>query len=94
MAELTAQCLCVRCTATRAATGRFVLARDPLDSESGCLIPRSGPAESELTIAASNPTLISRVFAFEFQEGVTEKHARRLAQQMTGLLSHPMYTLL
>jgi hypothetical protein len=32
------------------------------------------------------------MFAFECQEGVTEAHAIHLAQQMTDLLSHLMYT--
>jgi hypothetical protein len=39
-----------------------------------------------------DPTLISGVFAFELREGVTEEQAMHLAQQMTDLLSHLMYT--
>jgi hypothetical protein len=106
MAEPTAQRLRVTFTATQADNGRFVIACEPLESESAPVIPGSDPAESEAAIAASDPTeteavirgserdptLISGVFAFELQEGVTETQARQLAQQMTGLLSHLMYT--
>ncbi len=106
MAEPTAQRLRVTFTATRADNGRFMLACDPLASESAPVIPGSDPAESDAAVAASDPTeteavirgserdptLISGVFAFELQEGVTEAQARGLAQQMTDLLSHLRYT--
>jgi hypothetical protein len=106
MAEPTAQRLRVTFTVTRADNGRFLLACDPLESESAPVIPGSDPTESDAAIAASDPTeteavlrgsardptLISGMFAFECQEGVTETHARYLAQQMTDLLSHLMYT--
>ena len=106
MAEPTAQRLRVTFTVTRADNGRFMLACDPLASESAPAIPGSDPAESDAAVAASDPTeteavirgserdptLISGVFAFELQDGVTEAHARHLAQQMTALLSHLRYT--
>jgi hypothetical protein len=106
MAEPTAQRLRVTFTATRADNGRFVIACEPLESESAPVIPGSNPTESEAALAASDPTdteavirgserdptLISGVFAFELQEGVTEAQARGLAQQMTDLLSHLRYT--
>jgi hypothetical protein len=106
MAEPTAQRMRVSFTVKRADNGRFVLACDPLESESAPVIPGSDPTESEAAIAASDPTeteavirgserdptLISGVFAFELQEGVTEEQAIHLAQQMTDLLSHLMYT--
>jgi hypothetical protein len=106
MAEPTAQRLRVTFTATRADNGRFVIVCDPLESESQPVIPGSDPAESEAAIAASDPTdteaiirgserdptLISGVFAFELQEGVTEVQAISLAQQMTDMVSHLMYT--
>ncbi|MDQ3828971.1 MAG: hypothetical protein M3361_06620 [Candidatus Tectomicrobia bacterium] len=106
MAEPTAQRLRVRFTVKRADNGRFVLACDPLESESAPVIPGSNPTESDAALAASDPTeteavirgserdptLIAGVFAFELQEGVTEVQARHLAQQMTELLSHLMYT--
>ena len=106
MAEPTAQRLRVTFTATRADNGRFVIACDPLASASAPVIPGSNPTESEAALAASDPTdteavirgserdptLISGVFAFELREGVTEAHARHLAQQMTALLSHLRYT--
>ena len=106
MAEPTAQRLRVRFTVKRADNGRFVLACDPLESESAPVIPGSNPTESDAALAASDPTeteavirgserdptLISGVFAFELQDGVTEAQARHLAQQMTALLSHLRYT--
>jgi hypothetical protein len=106
MAEPTAQRLRVRFTVKRADNGRFVLACDPLESESAPVIPGSNPTESDAALAASDPTeteavirgserdptLISGVFAFECQEDVTEAQATHLAQQMTDLLSHLMYT--
>ncbi len=106
MAEPTAQRLRVTFTVTRADNGRFMLACDPLESESAPVIPGSDPAASDAAVAASDPTeteavirgsardptLISGVLAFECQDGVTEAHARHLAQQMTALLSHLLYT--
>jgi hypothetical protein len=106
MAEPTAQRLRVTFTAQRADNDRVVIACDPLASESAPVIPGSDPAESDAAVAASDPTeteavirgserdptLISGVFAFECQDGVTEAHARHLAQQMTDLLSHLRYT--
>jgi hypothetical protein len=106
MAEPTAQRLRVTFTVTRADNGRFILACDPLASESAPVIPGTDPTASEAAVAASDPTeteavirgserdptLISGVFAFELQEGVSEAHARHLAQQMTDLVSHLMYT--
>jgi hypothetical protein len=106
MAEPTAQRLRVTFTVKRADNGRFILACDPLASESAPVIPGSDPAEGDAALAASDPTeteavirgserdptLISGVFAFELQEGVTEAQARHLAQQMTDLLSHLRYT--
>jgi hypothetical protein len=83
MAEPTAQRMRVTFTVKRADNGRFMLACDPLESESAPVIPGSDPTESDATIAASDPTE---------QEGVTEAQARHLAQQMTDLLSHLMYT--
>ena len=106
MAEPTAQRLRVTFTVTRADTGRFMLACDPLASESVPVIPGSDPPATDAAVAASDPTeteavirgserdptLISGVLAFECQDGVTEAHARHLAQQMTDLLSHLLYT--
>lgn len=88
----------------RADNGRFILACDPLASESAPVISGSDPTTSEAAIAASepteteavirgserDPTLISGVFAFELQEGVSEAH--HLAQQMTDKLSRLMST--
>jgi hypothetical protein len=106
MAEPTAQRLRVTFTVKRADNGRFMLACDPLESESAPVIPGSDPTESDAAIAASDPTeteavirgserdptLISGVFAFECQEGVTEAQTTHLAQQMTDMISHLMYT--
>jgi hypothetical protein len=106
MAEPTAQRLRVTFTVKRADNGRFMLACDPLESESAPVIPGSDPTESDAAIAASDPTeteavirgserdptLISGVFAFECQEGVTEAQATHLTQQMTDMISHLMYT--
>ena len=106
MAEPTAQRLRVTFTVKPADTGRFMLACDPLASESAPVLPGSHPAESEAALAASDPTeteavirgserdptLISGVFAFELRDGVTEAQANHLAQQMTALLSHLRYT--
>jgi hypothetical protein len=106
MAEPTAQRLRVRYTVKRADNGRFVLACDPLESESAPVIPGSNPTESDAALAASDPTeteavirgserdptLVAGVFAFELQDSVTEEQARHLAQQMTTLLSHLRYT--
>jgi hypothetical protein len=106
MAEPTAQRLRVTFAATRTDNDRFVIVCEPLASESTPVLPGSDPAESDAAVAASDPTeteavirgserdptLISGVFAFELQEGVTEAQARHLAQQMTDLVSHVMYT--
>jgi hypothetical protein len=106
MAEPTAQRLRVTFTVTRADNGRFVLACDPLESERTPVLPGTDPTESEAALDASDPTeteavirgserdptLISGVFAFELQEGVTEAQARHVAQQMTDMLSYLIYT--
>ncbi len=106
MAEPTAQRMRVTFTVKRTDNGRFILACDPLESESAPVISGSNPAESAAAVAASDPTeteavirgserdptLISGVFAFELQDGVTEAQANHLAQQMTALLSHLRYT--
>jgi hypothetical protein len=106
MAEPTTQRMRVTFTVKRADNDRFVIACDALESESAPVIPGSDPAESEAAIAASepteteavirgserDPTLISGVFAFELQDGITEAQAIGLAQQMTDMLSHLMYT--
>jgi len=106
MAEPTAQRLRVTFTVKRADNDRFVIACDPLESESTPVIPGASPTESEAAVAASDPTeteavirgserdptLITGVFVFELQESVTEAQARHLAQQMTDLLSHLRYT--
>ena len=106
MAEPSAQRLRVTFNVKRADNGRFILACDPLASESTPVIPGSDPSESDAALAASHPTdteavirgserdptLIAGVFAFECQESVTEAQARHLAQQMTDLLSHLRYT--
>ena len=106
MAEPTAQRLRVTFTATRADTGQFVIACEPLAAESAPVMPGRDPAASDAAVAASDPTeteavirgsaqdptLVTGMFAFECQEGVPEVHARALAQQMTDLLSHLMYT--
>jgi hypothetical protein len=106
MAEPTAQRLRVTFTATRADTGQFVIACEPLAVESTPAIPGSDPGESDAAVAASDPTeteavirgseqdptLVTGMFAFECQGGVAEAQARDLAQRMTDLLSHLMYT--
>jgi hypothetical protein len=106
MAEPSAQRMRVTFTVKRADDGRFLMACEPVESESQPVIPGHDPTESEAAIAASDPTeteaiirgsardptLISGVLAFEFQDGVTEEQARHLAQQMTDMLSHLMYT--
>jgi hypothetical protein len=106
MAEPTAQRLRVTFTATRADTGRFVIACEPLAAESAPVIPGKDPTESDAAVAArdptetaavirgseQDPTLITGMLAFEYQDGVTEAHARDLAQQMTALLSYLRYT--
>jgi hypothetical protein len=56
MAEPTAPRLRVTCTVKRADNGRFVIACDPLESESAPVIQGSDPTESEAVIAASDPT--------------------------------------
>jgi hypothetical protein len=106
MAEPTAQRLRVTFTVKRADNGQFVLACDPLASESAPVIPGRDPSESDAALAASDPTeteaiirgserdptLIAGVFVFECQEGVTEAQATGLAQQLTDMISHLMYT--
>ena len=106
MAEPTAQRLRVTFTVKRADNGRFMLACDPLESASAPVIPGSDPTASDAAIAASDPaeteavirgseqdpTLIAGMFAFECQEGVTEAQAIHLAQQLTNMVSHLMYT--
>jgi hypothetical protein len=56
MAEPTAPRLRVTFAVTRADTGRFVLACDPLASESAPVIPGSDPTASDAALAASDPT--------------------------------------
>jgi hypothetical protein len=94
MAEPTAQRMRVTFTVKRADNGRFVIACDALESESAPVIQGSDPTETEAVIRGSerDPALISGVFAFELQEGVTEEQAIHLAQQMTDRLSHLMHT--
>ena len=106
MAEPTAQRIRITFTVKRADNDRFIIACDPLESESTPILPGATPTESEAALAASDPTeteavirgsardptLISGVFAFELQEGVTEEQAIHLAQQMTDRLSHLMHT--
>jgi len=106
MTEPTPQRMRMTFTVKCAENGRLVMACDPLESESAPVIPGSDPTESEAAIAASDPTeteavirgsardptLISGVFAFELQDGVTEEQAIHLAQHMTDMLSHLMYT--
>ena len=106
MAEPSAQRLRVTFTVKRADNDRFIIACDPLESESTPVIPGATPTESEAALAASDPTeteavirgserdptLIAGVFTFELQEDVTEEQAMHLAQQMTDLLSHLRYT--
>ena len=106
MAEPTAQRMRVTFTVKRADNGRFVIACDPLESESAPVIQGSDPTESDAAIAASDPTeteavirgseqdptLMAGMFAFECQEGVTEAQAIHLAQQLTDMVSHLMYT--
>jgi hypothetical protein len=106
MAEPTAQRMRGRFTVKRADNGRILMAWAPVESESQPVIPGSDPTESEAAITASDPTateavirgserdptLIAGVFAFELKEGVTEEHATQMADRMTDMLSHLMYT--
>jgi hypothetical protein len=106
MAEPNAQHLRVTFTVKRADNDRFIIACDPLESESTPVLPGATPTESEAALAASDPTeteavirgserdptLVAGVFAFELQENATEEQARHLAQQMTDLLPHLRYT--
>jgi hypothetical protein len=106
MAELNAQRIRVTFTVKRADNDRFIIACDPLESESTPVLPGATPTESEAALAASapteteavirgserDPTLVAGVFAFELQENATEEQARHLAQQMTDLFSHLRYT--
>ena len=106
MAEPTAQRIRIIFTVKRADNDRFIIACDPLESESTPILPGATPTESEAALAASDPTeteavirgserdptLVAGVFAFELQENATEEQARHVAQQMTDLLSHLRYT--
>jgi hypothetical protein len=106
MAEPTAQRLRITFTVKRADNDRFIIACDPLESESTPVLPGATPTESEAALATSDPTeteavirgserdptLVAGVFAFELQENATEEEAIHLAQQMTDLLSHLRYT--
>jgi hypothetical protein len=106
MTEPTPQRMRMTFTVKRADNGRFVIACDPLESESIPVLPGTTPTESEAALAASDPTeteavirgserdptLVAGGFAFELQDSVTEEQARHLAQQMTTLLSHLRYT--
>jgi hypothetical protein len=56
MTEPTPQRMRMTFTVKRADNGRFVIACDPLESESAPVIPGSDPTESEAAIAASDPT--------------------------------------
>jgi hypothetical protein len=78
----------------RADNDRFIIACDPLESESTPILPGATPTETEAVIRGSerDPTLVAGVFAFELRENATEEQARHLAQQMTDLLSHLRYT--
>jgi hypothetical protein len=106
MAEPTAQRLRITFTVQPTDHDRFIIACDPLESESTPLLPGATPTESEVALAASDPTeteavirgserdptLVAGVFAFELHEHATEAEAIHLAQQMTDLLSHLRYT--
>jgi hypothetical protein len=106
MAEPTTQRMRMTFTVKRADNGRLFIACDPLESEpepiiSGSqaterdpAIPPPDPTETEAVIrgSESDPTLISGLFTFELKEGVTEAQAAELAERMTTLLSHLMFT--
>jgi hypothetical protein len=104
MTEPTTQRMRVTFTVKRAENGRLFIACEPLKSEpvipgshltqNEPVIPASDPTESEEVIrgSESDPTLISGLFAFELKEGVTEEQATHMADRMTGMLSHLMYT--
>ena len=64
----------------------------PTENEPG--IPTPDPTESEAVIrgSESDSTLISGLFTFELKAGVTEEQATYLANCMTDMLSHLMYT--
>jgi hypothetical protein len=106
MAEPTTQRMRMTFTVKRANDGRFFLACDPLESEPEPVIsenqaperdpaiPPPDPTETEAVIrgSESDPTLISGLFTFEVKAGVTEAQATELAERMTTLLSHLMFT--
>jgi hypothetical protein len=106
MTEPTTQRMRVTFTVKRAENGRVLIACDPIELESAPVIPGSHPTENEPGMPASDPTeseavirgsesdptLISGVFAFELKEGVTEEQATHMADRMTDMLSHLMYT--
>jgi hypothetical protein len=106
MTEPTTQCMRVTFTVKRAENGRLFIACDPLESEPEPVIlgshptenepgiPTPDPTESEAVLrgSESDPTLISGLFTFELKEGVTEEQATYLANRMTDMLSHLMYT--
>ena len=106
MSEPTTQRMRVTFTVKRAQNGRLFIACDPLESEPELVIPGSqatesspeipapDPTETEEAIRGSeiDPTLILGLFTFELKEGVTEEHATHLANHMTDMLSHLMYT--
>jgi Arc/MetJ-type ribon-helix-helix transcriptional regulator len=71
MAEPTAQCLRVTFTATRADTGRFVIACEPLAAESAPVLPGSDPAASDAAVAASAPTELEGFTVEEVDYAIT-----------------------
>jgi hypothetical protein len=94
MAEPITQRMSVTFTMKRAENGRLFIACDPLESEPEPVVPGSHPTESEVVIqgSKSDPILISGLFTFEIKEGITEEQATYLANCMTDMLSHLMYT--
>jgi hypothetical protein len=92
MTEPPTQPMRVTFSVKRSENGRLFIACDPL--EGAPVIPVSHPTESEAVIRGSEsvPTLISGLFAFELKEGVTEEQATHMADRMTDMLSHLMYT--
>jgi hypothetical protein len=104
MTEPTTQRMRVTFTVKRAESGQLFIACDPLESEPVIPgshlpenepgIPTPDPTETEEVIRGSetDPTLISGLFAFELKEGVSEEQATHMADRMTEMLSHLMYT--
>jgi hypothetical protein len=82
MAEPTAQRLRVRFTVKRTDNDRFMLACDPLASESAPVIPGSDPTESEAAIAAREPTETEAVI-----RGVCVRTPRRCQRSASETLS-------